>query len=72
MTVTSTELKSNLGYYLEAAEQEEVYITRNGKLAAKLTGAEQDKPALLKSITGLIKGNTLSLDEARAQRLARQ
>ena len=30
MLITSTELKLNLGKYLQLAESEDIYITRNG------------------------------------------
>ena len=31
MIVTATELKTNLGKYLEIARQQDVFITKNGK-----------------------------------------
>ena len=37
MSVTATELKMNLGKYLMLAETEDVFITKNGKVIAKLT-----------------------------------
>ena len=37
--ITATELKTNLGKYLEAARSEEVAITRNGACIAKLCSA---------------------------------
>ena len=37
MSITATELKSNLGKYLMLAETEDIYITRNGKVVAKLS-----------------------------------
>ncbi len=36
MTITATELKKNLGKYLEMAEKEDVLITKNGKVIARL------------------------------------
>ena len=35
MSITATELKSNLGKYLKLAENEDIFITRNGKVVAK-------------------------------------
>ena len=32
MSITATELKTNLGKYLMLAEKEDIYITRNGKV----------------------------------------
>ena len=37
MSITATELKLNLGKYLMLAETEDIYITRNGKVVAKLS-----------------------------------
>ena len=36
ISVTATELKMNLGKYLMLAETEDVFITKNGKVIAKL------------------------------------
>ena len=38
MEITATELKLNLGKYLEASNDEEVIITKNGKTIARLIG----------------------------------
>ena len=38
MEITATELKLNLGKYLEVSNDEEVVITKNGKAIARLTG----------------------------------
>ena len=35
MSITATELKSNLGKYLLLAATEDIFITRNGKVVAK-------------------------------------
>ena len=43
MEITATELKINLGKYLEAANDEEVVITKNGKAIARLTGVRTFK-----------------------------
>ena len=42
MSITATELKLNLGKYLLLAEKEDVFITKNGKVVAKLTNPFQD------------------------------
>ena len=36
MQVTATELKLNLGHYLDLVHVEDIWITRNGKITAKL------------------------------------
>ena len=43
MFITATELKTNLGKYLMLAETEDIYITRNGKVVAKLSNPYQDR-----------------------------
>ena len=42
MTITIMELKRNLGKYLQLAATEDIYITRNGKVVAKLSNPHQD------------------------------
>ena len=36
MEITATELKLNLGKYLEKSNEEEIIITKNGKAIAQL------------------------------------
>ena len=50
MSITATELKENLGKYLAMASQEDIYITKNGKIVAKLSSPYQDRVALAKSL----------------------
>jgi prevent-host-death family protein len=73
MVITATELKANMGQYLSfVSEKEEVYITKNGKVVAKLSSPTQDKQALLDSLVGITAHNPVSLEEARRERLSRQ
>jgi prevent-host-death family protein len=72
MVVTATELKTNIGHYLNAVLGEEVYITRNGKIVAKLTSPSQDKQAILDGLVGIAADNQISLEEAKRERLSRQ
>ena len=60
MFITATELKNNLGKYLDLAIKEDIIITKNGKHIAKLTSAAKDKQAIAES-----------LEEAREERLQR-
>ncbi len=43
MSITATELKCNLGKYLLLAATEDIFITRNGKVVAKLSNPYQDR-----------------------------
>ena len=68
MSITATELKLNLSKYLLLAEQEDIYITRNGKVIAKLTNPYQDRVDLAKSLFGILPAD-ITLEEAREERL---
>ena len=72
MVITATELKANIGHYLNAVSEDEVFITKNGKLVAKLSSPVEDKQTLLDSLVGITALNPVSLKEARKKRLARQ
>ena len=54
MTITSTELKNDLSKYLHLAEQEDVFISKNGRVMCKITRIYEDKMALLESIVGVL------------------
>lgn len=41
MSITATELKQNLGKYVLLSAKEDIYITKNGKVIAKLTNPNQ-------------------------------
>lgn len=68
MSITVTELKINLGKYLMLAETEDIYITRNGKVVAKLTNPYQDRVDIAKSLFGILP-NDMTLEEAKEERL---
>lgn len=73
MTVTATELKTNLGRYLELATIQDIFITKNGKNIARLTSPSIDKLSLLDSLVGIIPSQeTIDEDTVREERLARQ
>ncbi len=68
MSITATELKMNLSKYLLMAEKEDIYITRNGKVVAKLTNPYQDRVDMAKSLFGILPAD-ITLEEAREERL---
>ena len=70
MSITATELKANLGKYLLLAASEDIYITRNGKVVARLTSPYQDKLDIVDSLYGSIP-ETITLEEARDERLGK-
>ena len=54
MSITATELKNNLGKYLLLSETEDIFITKNGKIVAKLTNPYQDRVEVAKSLFGIL------------------
>lgn len=70
MSITATELKLNFGKYLQLAENEDIYITRNGKVIAKLSNPNVDRVEIAKSLLGVIPAD-ITLEEARAEKAAR-
>ena len=68
MSITATELKTNLSKYLLLAATEDVYITRNGKTVARLTSPYQNKMDILDSLYGSLP-NDITEEEARNERL---
>ena len=68
MLITVTELKANLGKYLLLAALEDIFITRNGKVVARLTSPYQDKLDTVDALFGSIPA-AMTLEEAREERL---
>ena len=73
MIVTATEIKTNLGKYLELAVSQDIFITKNGKNIARLTSPSVNKLAVLDNLVGIVPQDD-GLDEKaiREERLARQ
>ena len=68
MSITATELKQNLGKYLLLSAQEDIYITKNGKVIAKLTNPHQNRVETAKSLFGILPKDA-DIDAARDERL---
>ena len=68
MFITATEVKTNLGKSLMLAETEDIYITRNGKVVAKLSNPYQDRVDVAKSLFGVL-SNDMTLEESREEKL---
>lgn len=68
MSVTATELKNNLGKYLILSATEDVFITRNGKVVAKLTNPYQDRVETAKSLFGILPKDA-DIEESKKERL---
>lgn len=68
MSITATELKRNLGRYLLLAATEDVYITKNGKVVAKLSNPNQDRVNMAKSLFGVLPQD-MTLEESKNERI---
>lgn len=68
MSITATELKMNLSKYLLLAAEEDIYITRNGKVVAKLSNPYQDRIDMAKSLFGVIPSD-MTFEQAKEERL---
>ena len=73
MTVTATEFKTNLGKYLEIVMDEDILITKNGKVIAQLSRPQVNKLAALRNLLGIVDaGDDTTLDAIKDERLKRQ
>lgn len=66
--ISVSELKTNAGKYVTMAQSQDILITKNGKLIARLTTAKPDKVAAAKALFGILPSN-VNADEAREERL---
>ena len=75
MKITLTELKGNLGKYVMMSQKEDILITKNGKIISRLTEPldvrkeKMEKKRIARELVGSIKGEYMSLDDIRAERL---
>lgn len=68
MSITATELKQNLGKYLLLSAKEDIFITKNGKIVAKLTNPYENRVNTAKSLFGILAVDA-DLEDAKAERL---
>lgn len=66
--ISVSELKTNAGKYVTMAQSQDIFITKNGKLIARLTTAKPDKVVAAKALFGILPSN-VNADEAREERL---
>jgi prevent-host-death family protein len=70
--VSLTQLKANLGKYVSMAGDQDILISKNGKVVAKLVTAKVDKVAAAEELLSMFpKGTKVDLDKIREERLAR-
>ncbi len=68
LSITTTELKTNLSKYLALASREDVLITRYGKVIAKLASPFQERVSIAESLFGSLPQST-TLEEAMNERI---
>jgi antitoxin (DNA-binding transcriptional repressor) of toxin-antitoxin stability system len=68
MSITATELKNNLGKYLLLSATEDIFITKNGKVVAKLVNPHQNRVETAKSLFGILPKDA-NIEATRAERL---
>ena len=68
MIVTATEFKTNFGKYLDMISEEDIFITRNGKIVAKVINPQI---SAVDSLRGMLKDISpdITLDSLREARL---
>ena len=69
--ISVSELKTNAGKYVTMAMDQDIMITKNGKVVAKLVTAKVDKKEEFKHFLSLFpeKGLDLDPEQAREERL---
>ncbi len=70
MTVSTSELKNDIDKYLYLSVSEDVYITENGRIIAKLTAPFREREDMASSLFGVLPAD-ITLDEAREEYLKR-
>ena len=73
MQITATELKNNLGKYLELAEKEDIQITKNGRSIVTMSSLNKERVKNMQSIFGAIKTDEpISLDALKYERITKE
>lgn len=69
MQITLSELKVNAGKYVSMVREHEIYITKNGKMVAKLVPAVPDKMTIVNSLIDILPADA-DFDAAKRERFA--
>ncbi len=67
MIITTTQLREKQKEYLDLSLKEDIYITRNGRIFAKITNPYADKSKTIRSLRGSI-STPLSEEEIHEER----
>ena len=71
MQITATEFKLNLGKYLNLVQTEDIWITRNGKLIAKLVNPHVSSVDVISGVLSCKVPDDLNRHSLREERLSR-
>ena len=70
--ISVSDLKANTGKYVSMAQDDDIFITKNGKVVAKLVTARVNKVDALNRLQSLFAGVSITdgdVDAAREERL---
>ncbi len=70
--ISVSDLKVNAGKYVSMAQEQDILITKNGKVVAKLVTAKVDKKAAWDSLTDIFKNISMTdeeVDKVREERI---
>ncbi len=67
--ISVSELKVNPGKYVGMAQEQDVFITKNGKVVAKIVTAKPDKKAAWENIKGIFRGTDMNLTDEELEKL---
>ena len=75
MLVTATDLKTNLGKYLDLLDTDDIIVTRNGRRIARIIREEEDVLAEVQSLYGILStandGDTATGHSIQEERMTR-
>ena len=72
MSVNVTELQENLSKYIALAATEDVFITQDDKVVAKLSNPQRDRVKTAESLFGILPQTTTSVISSLAFELSRE
>lgn len=70
MSVSTSELRENLNKYIILSATEDIFITKHGKVVAKLTNPNQDRVKTAESLFGILPKDA-NLEDAREERIGK-
>ncbi len=65
--ISVSDLKVNAGKYVGMAQEQDILITKNGKVVAKLVTARPDKKASWDNIVGIFRAANLNMTDAEIE-----